>query len=85
MISMCLDSNTKLSFRGELLLQFYIALYISKNLCKYCHLPIACFCTSPFGISSILWITLYLVLHRGLYFCLRLLTIHITFPINGVC
>ena len=62
---------------GEVLLKFYVALYASTHFCIYCHL--ACFCITPFGTSSGLCITLN-ILCSGVYFCLCLLVIHITFP-----
>ena len=33
------------NFSAEVLLQFYIALYLSKHFWIYCHLPLACFRT----------------------------------------
>ena len=62
-----------------MLLQFYLALYISKHFWIYCHLPEVCFFTTPFGTCSSLCITLC-VLCSGLHFCFCLLIIHITFP-----
>ena len=40
--------------------------------------PLACFCTTPFGTCSMLYITLHFV-YSGLCFCLCLLAIHNTF------
>ena len=48
-----------------MLLQFYIALYISKHFCIYCHLSLACFCATSFGTCSSLCMTLH-ILCRGL-------------------
>ena len=49
------------NFSVEVLLQFYIALYTIKRYCIYCHLPLDCFCNTPFGTCSSLCITLYFV------------------------
>ena len=49
------------NFGAKVLLQFYIALFSSKHFWIYCHLPLACVCTTPFGTNSNLWITLYSV------------------------
>ena len=43
------------------------------------HLPLAYFCTTPFGTCSSLYITFLLC--SGLYFCLCVLVIHDTFPV----
>ena len=50
----------------------------SKHFFIYCHLPLVCFCIAPFGSCSTPCTKLY-VLCNGLYFCLCLLAIHITF------
>ena len=51
----------------------------SKNFCIYCHLTYACFCITPFATFSSPCIK-FDILCSGLYFCLCLLAIHITFP-----
>ena len=50
----------------------------SKHFYIYCHLPLACFCITPFGTCSKQCLKLY-VLCSGLYLCP--LAIHITVPI----
>ena len=69
--------NQKTKSSQTLQLQFYIALYTSKHFRIYCHLPLGCFCTTPFGNYRSLH---HVVLCIGLYFCLCLLAICITFP-----
>ena len=51
----------------------------SKHFCIYCYLPLACFCITPFGTCSSPCIKFYR-LCSGLYFCLFLQAIQITFP-----
>ena len=51
----------------------------SMHFCIYCHLPLPCFCITLFCTCSSPCIKLY-ILCSGLYFCLCLLAIHITFP-----
>ena len=50
-----------------------------KYICIYCHLTFVCFCITPFGICSGRYIKFYILLCSCLYFCLCLLTIHISF------
>ena len=77
MIALCLDSNTKFYCWSAVAVLRSTSYY--KHFCVYCHLTLSCVCTTRFGTCSSMCITLY-VLCSGLYFCLCLLAIHITFP-----
>lgn len=50
MIPIYLDSST--NFSATVLLQLYTALYTNNQFWIYCHLPLACLCTTHFGTCS---------------------------------